>query len=139
MISVITDSFKIAMAQSIIATMKTEPHWLQFHSDIDDTPLFAIKINPENVIQGVKNYKTGKVDLKPYSKDVPDLYSTPFFTTAETLYEQNVYKVISGQGFANSMPTHKEYEPKMYSDGLSYKYMYNIPSHIAYKLSLIHI
>lgn len=136
--SVITESFKIALTESFINTIKDSTFFLQFYSE-NNKPLFALKITNDSIIQGIQNNKISYDFISPYDKDVANLYSKKFFGTSETLYEQNVYKLISGgtnrHSVSNKLPEHKTNEPLTLSDGYTWKFMYNIPSNLAYKFS----
>lgn len=134
--SVITESFKTAMVESFINTIKNnDSYYLQLYSN-NNKPLFAVKINKDDIIQGIKNNRITFDKIIPYNKDIADLYSHPFWGTSETLYQRSVYKLISSNGgTASSLPTHLTSEPIKTSDNNTWKFMYDIPPTIAYKFS----
>lgn len=134
--SIVTESFKIALVESFINTIKdSDAYYLQLYST-NKKPLFSIKISPDNIIQGVKNNIISHDTIVAYNKDTPNLYKLPFWGTSETLYQHSVYKLLDAKpGKASSLPTHKTPEPVIAPDGSTWKYMYDIPPTLAYKFS----
>ena len=134
--SIVTESFKIALVESFINTIKdSDSYYLQLYSP-NKKPLFSIKIAPDNIIQGVKNNRITYDTIVAYNKDTPNLYKLPFWGTSETLYQHSVYKLLDSRpGKASSLPTHKTVQPVTSPDGSTWKYMYDIPPALAYKFS----
>ena len=137
--SIVTESFKIALVESFINTIKDSgSYYLQLYSpNKRGVPLFSIKITPDNIIQGIKNNRITYDTIVPYNKDTPNLYKLPFWGTSETLYQHSVYKLLDSRSgkASSSVPTHKTPEPVTSPDGSTWKYMYDIPPTLAYKFS----
>lgn len=135
--STITESFKTTMVESFINTIKdSDSYYLLIYSE-SNQPLFAVKINPDDIIQGIKNNRITFDKIIPYNKDTPNLYAQPFWGTSETLYQHSVYKLIGSVSdeLASSLPTQTTPEPIRTSDGNIWKFMYDIPPTLAYKFS----
>jgi hypothetical protein len=138
MLSNISNSFKLILAKNFIETVDNNNYYLQFCNE-NNEPIFAKKILSENIKLGIKRNKigTGGADFfTEYSKFKPEIYNKNYYGISEGLHGDNVYKLIEKPANqSTSLPNSTDLKEFKTVDGYVWKFMYNIPTKIAYKFS----
>lgn len=138
MLSNITNSFKLILAKNFIETVDNNKFYLQFHNE-NNEPIFAKQVLANNISLGIRRNKigTGGADFfTEYSKFEPEIYNKNYYGISEGLHGDNVYKLIEKPANqSTSLPNSTDLKEFKTVDGYVWKFMYNIPTKIAYKFS----